>query len=80
MSDRPPTKGRRFLKLASMTAGVARDYATTRVRQVVGSSDEQAEADQRRETGRRIAATLGELKGAAMKVGQMASAAKEAGT
>ena len=77
MSERPPTKGRRFFKLASMTAGVARDYAKTRVAQAVGMSDEASEAAQRRETGERIADTLGELKGAAMKVGQMVSAAKE---
>ena len=60
-----------------MTAGVARDYAKSRVLKVVSGDDEEAEASLRRETGIRIAQTLGELKGAAMKVGQMASAAKD---
>ena len=77
MSNRPPTKGRRFLRLASMTAGVARDYASTRVKSMVGAGSEEDEATMRRAAGERIANTLGELKGAAMKVGQMASAAKE---
>ncbi len=77
MADRPPTKGRRFLRLASMTAGVARDYAANRVRSALGASSDDDDASMRREAGRRIAHTLGELKGAAMKVGQMASAAKE---
>lgn len=73
--DRPPTKRKRLWKLASMTAGVAGDYAKSRVRHMVGQDED--EASLRRKTGERVAATLGELKGAAMKVGQMASAAKE---
>lgn len=77
MADRPPVKGKRFFKLASMTAGVARDYARARVRSAIGNETEEDRASLRKATGERIANTLGELKGAAMKVGQMASAAKE---
>ena len=77
MADRPPTKGRRFLRLASMTAGVASDYAKSRVRNIVSGESEEDKAQMRTAAGERIAKTLGELKGAAMKVGQMASAAKE---
>ncbi|TVR02964.1 MAG: AarF/ABC1/UbiB kinase family protein [Deltaproteobacteria bacterium] len=75
MSDRPPTRGKRLWKLASMSASVAGDFARTRLRNTF-RSQEDAEADQResfRRSGERIAETLGQLKGAAMKVGQMAS-------
>ncbi len=77
MSKRPPTRGRRFFKLAAMTAGVARDVAGSRLRDMVGTTSDEDRARQRRATGERIADTLGELKGAAMKVGQMASAARD---
>ncbi len=73
--DRPPVRGKRLWKLASMTASVAGDYARNRVRGAFGVQED--EASLRRRAGERVASTLGELKGAAMKVGQMASAAKE---
>jgi predicted unusual protein kinase regulating ubiquinone biosynthesis (AarF/ABC1/UbiB family) len=71
----PVTKGRRFMKLAGMTASVAAGYAGSRVKGLFQSSAEAREArkDQYKQTGERIAKTLGELKGAAMKIGQMAS-------
>lgn len=77
MTDGPVTKGRRFFKLASMTAQVAGSYAKTRIKSIF-QSDEAAAADQKAAhelNGSRIARTLGELKGAVMKVGQMASIA-----
>jgi predicted unusual protein kinase regulating ubiquinone biosynthesis (AarF/ABC1/UbiB family) len=77
--DRPATRGKRFMKLAGMTASVAGRYARSRVRSLFQSAEE-AEAERRRshaETGSRIAQTLGELKGAVMKVGQMASIASD---
>jgi len=79
MAKRPPTKGRRLLKLASMTAGVASDFAGSKVRGLLRSKEQQEEEARalRRRAGERVAETLGELKGAAMKVGQFASAAKE---
>lgn len=77
--SRPATKGRRFLKLAGMTASVAGKYASTRVKGLF--QDEDARAASRRQahadSGGRIAQTLGELKGAVMKVGQMASIAAD---
>jgi predicted unusual protein kinase regulating ubiquinone biosynthesis (AarF/ABC1/UbiB family) len=75
MSDKPPTKAKRFFKLAGMTASVAGGYAKTRVKAAFKSKLD-AQRDLRRsyaQAGEQIAQTLGELKGAVMKVGQMAS-------
>ncbi len=77
MTEGPVTKGRRFFKLAGMTAQVAGSYATTRLKSIF-QSEEAAESDRKAAhelNGGRIARTLGELKGAVMKVGQMASIA-----
>lgn len=76
---KPPTGGNRFLKLAGMTASVAGDYARGRIKRLM-QSEEDARADQQRQMqrmGAQIAGTLGELKGAAMKLGQMASLAAD---
>ncbi len=72
---RPATRGKRFMKLASMTASVAANYAASRVKSAFKSAEDAAveRARSYRESGERIAETLGELKGAAMKLGQMAS-------
>jgi predicted unusual protein kinase regulating ubiquinone biosynthesis (AarF/ABC1/UbiB family) len=79
MAERPATRGRRFLKLAGMTAQVAGSYASQRLRSVFQSEEgaEATRAESHRRIGERIAATLGELKGAVMKVGQMASIASD---
>jgi predicted unusual protein kinase regulating ubiquinone biosynthesis (AarF/ABC1/UbiB family) len=71
----PATRGKRFMKLASMTASVAASYAASRVKSAFKSAEEAAveRAKSYAESGERIAETLGELKGAAMKLGQMAS-------
>jgi predicted unusual protein kinase regulating ubiquinone biosynthesis (AarF/ABC1/UbiB family) len=74
---KPPARGKRLFKLASMTASVAGGYARSKARSLIGGDAEEEERSFRKASGERIAATLGELKGAAMKVGQMASAAKE---
>lgn len=79
MIEKPPTKGARLRKLAAMTASVAGGYATGRVKRLF-LSEEAAERDRRlglQAAGARIVETLGELKGAAMKVGQMASMAAD---
>lgn len=81
MSEKKPahttvTRGGRFMKLAGMTATVAGSYAKKRVRDLVGGAPSDPSEDWK-ETGEVIAKTLGELKGAAMKVGQMASQAKD---
>lgn len=62
-----------------MTASVAGNYAKNRLKTAL-LSKEKAEAEREvyhREAGQRIAKTLGELKGAVMKVGQMASIAAD---
>lgn len=77
MTEGPVTRGRRFFKLAGMTAQVAGSYAGTRIKSMF-QSEEAAESDRKaahERNGGRIARTLGELKGAVMKVGQMASIA-----
>ncbi len=79
MNDRPVTRGRRFMRLASMTARVAGGYAKSRIKSVF-QSEEDAERDRTEthvRTGELLAKTLGELKGAVMKVGQMASIARD---
>jgi predicted unusual protein kinase regulating ubiquinone biosynthesis (AarF/ABC1/UbiB family) len=62
-----------------MTAAVAGDYARTRVRRMFSSEPLSEEAQQKElsRIGERIVSTLGELKGAAMKMGQMASMASD---
>lgn len=65
----------RFAKLSSMTAGVAARHLTQRVVSAF-QTEEEAEAARKKHlesSASTIAATLGELKGAAMKVGQMLS-------
>jgi predicted unusual protein kinase regulating ubiquinone biosynthesis (AarF/ABC1/UbiB family) len=79
MNEGPVTKGRRFFKLAGMTAQVAGSYAKTRIKGLF-QSEEDAERERNAAhelNGGRIARTLGELKGAVMKVGQMASIASD---
>ena len=79
MAERPVTKGKRLFRLASMTARVAGGYTKSKIKSVFQSS-EAAEADrteQHKKAGELIAQTLGELKGAVMKVGQMASVASD---
>ena len=65
----------RFLKLAGMTASVASRYASDKVQSVFRSEEGAEEA--KRATYQRMADdvvdTLGELKGAVMKIGQIAS-------
>jgi predicted unusual protein kinase regulating ubiquinone biosynthesis (AarF/ABC1/UbiB family) len=77
--DRPATRGRRFLKLAGMTASVASNYARTTVKGIFQNAEarEAERSEAYRESGSMIARTLGELKGAVMKVGQMASIAQD---
>src|SRR5699024_8826196 len=82
MSDKksqrtPSSRGGRFMKLAGMTASVAGSYAKSRVRSAFGNTTEEQDSENWRVTGERIAQTLGELKGAVMKVGQVASQARD---
>lgn len=67
------------MKLAGMTASVAGNYAKGRVRGLFQDKDKRAadEEAHNKAAGQRIARTLGELKGAAMKIGQFASTAHD---
>lgn len=69
------TPRKRFFKLAGMTASVASRYTSTRLKTAFSaqSQKEQQLADMYDTVGAEIVATLGELKGAAMKVGQALS-------
>lgn len=73
------TSGKRFLKLAGMTASIAGKAAKNSFKHL--SSDEQQRLQARSEllqdVGVQIADTLGEMKGAVMKVGQIASQYKD---
>jgi len=78
--DRKPVGRRqRFFKLTKMSASVASNYARGQLRGVFQDAEtrarEKARTDAR--SGELIAQTLGELKGAAMKVGQIASVARD---
>lgn len=73
------SSGKRFMKLASMTASIAGKAAKNSLRHL--SSDEekrlQARSEMMQDVGIQIAETLGEMKGAVMKVGQIASQYKD---
>jgi predicted unusual protein kinase regulating ubiquinone biosynthesis (AarF/ABC1/UbiB family) len=75
MAKKPVTsRSGRFLKLAGMTASVAGQYAGQRARRLFRSeNDEGAQSEDYTRMAGQIADTLGELKGAVMKVGQIAS-------
>jgi predicted unusual protein kinase regulating ubiquinone biosynthesis (AarF/ABC1/UbiB family) len=68
-------RARRNLEVARLGARVGRRYATTSARKVFASAARRAELDRERElrTAADVAATLGQMKGALMKLGQMAS-------
>ncbi|MDC0661632.1 ABC1 kinase family protein [Marinobacter sp. SS21] len=75
MAKKPVTsRSGRFFKLAGMTASVAGQYAGQRARRLFsGELDEQARSEGYSRMADQIANTLGEMKGAVMKVGQIAS-------
>lgn len=67
------TPSKRFLKLGAMGAKVASTYAGGRIKQAFQQDQEAAQAALFSQMGEQVVATLGELKGAAMKVGQVVS-------
>ncbi|WP_367106977.1 ABC1 kinase family protein [uncultured Psychrobacter sp.] len=73
------SSGKRFMKLAGMTASIAGKAAKNSLKHL--SSDEekrlQARSEMMQDVGVQIAETLGEMKGAVMKVGQIASQYKD---
>jgi predicted unusual protein kinase regulating ubiquinone biosynthesis (AarF/ABC1/UbiB family) len=80
MDDHSPvSRTQRFARLAKMTASVAGTYTRSRLRTMF-QSEEEAEATWQQahaDSGEVVAKTLGELKGAVMKIGQMASVAQD---
>lgn len=73
------TPGKRFLKLAGMSASIAKNVASHKVKGMFRDQDSHAASQEQLYTdiGRQIAQTLGEMKGAVMKVGQIASQVKD---
>lgn len=70
---------KRFLKLAGMTASIAGTAAKNSLRSMTGSEEakQKARSEMLQSVGIQIADTLGEMKGAVMKVGQIASQYKD---
>lgn len=75
------TPGRRFMKLAGMSASIAGNFARNRLKGALGTLSEEDRLKEREQlyaqVGEQIAETLGEMKGAVMKVGQIASQFKD---
>lgn len=71
-------RGRRFLKLARLSASAATKYAGNRVKRVFQDETDSQKSQSKLydSLGQDMANTLGELKGAVMKVGQIASQAQ----
>jgi predicted unusual protein kinase regulating ubiquinone biosynthesis (AarF/ABC1/UbiB family) len=72
---RRTTRRARNLELARLGVGVGGTYASVRARQVFASAERRAELDDqlRLRSAEQVAARLGNMKGALMKLGQMAS-------
>jgi hypothetical protein len=72
---RRTSRGARNLELARLGVGVGGTYAAVRARQLFASAERRAELDDelRLRSAEQVAERLGNMKGALMKVGQMAS-------
>ena len=79
MAKNASTPGRRFMKLAGMTASIASKTVSNKIRNFNADEDQKNEARSKlfQDIGLQIADTLGEMKGAVMKVGQIASQYKD---
>lgn len=73
------TPSKRLVKLAGMSASIAKNFASSRVKSPFQSKEARAKDQEKMliEVGEQIAQTLGEMKGAVMKVGQIASQVKD---
>lgn len=73
------SSGKRFIKLAGMTASIAGKAAKNSFKHLSSDEDKrlQARSELMQDVGIQIAETLGEMKGAVMKVGQIASQYKD---
>lgn len=79
MAKSASTPGRRFMKLASMTASIATKTVSNSIKNLRADEDQKnaSRSQMFQEIGLQIADTLGEMKGAVMKVGQIASQYKD---
>lgn len=75
MSEPPASATRRFLRLAGMTARISGDVARDRWQRLWQGEQDRSQQDAAlyARIGRELADTLGEMKGAVMKVGQIVS-------
>ncbi len=75
MSKPEDHSGKRFIKLAGMTARISTDVARSRWQRLWQSQSKHSEHDAElfKRVGTEIAKTLGDMKGAVMKVGQVVS-------
>ena len=73
--DRSPRRGARNREVARLGAAVGRTYATSSARKLFASAERRVELDDERQlrTAEQVAERLGNMKGALMKIGQMAS-------
>ena len=79
MAKTARTPGRRFMKLASMTASIATKTVSNSIKNLTADAEQKNAARSHlfQDIGIQIADTLGEMKGAVMKVGQIASQYKD---
>ena len=79
MAKSASSPGRRFMKLAGMTASIATKTVSNSIRNFNADEDKKNESRSQlfQDIGLQIADTLGEMKGAVMKVGQIASQYKD---
>ena len=79
MAKTARTPGRRFMKLASMTASIATKTVSNSIKNLTADEEQKNAARSQlfQDIGIQIADTLGEMKGAVMKVGQIASQYKD---
>lgn len=79
MANSANTSGRRFMKLAGMTAKIATKTVSNSIKNFSANEEKKQAARSQlfQDIGIQIADTLGEMKGAVMKVGQIASQYKD---
>ena len=79
MAKTARTPGRRFMKLASRTASIATKTVSNSIKNLTADEEQKNAARSQlfQDIGIQIADTLGEMKGAVMKVGQIASQYKD---
>ena len=79
MAKSASSPGRRFMKLASMTASITTKTVSNSLKNLTANEEQKNAARSQlfQDIGLQIAKTLGEMKGAVMKVGQIASQYKD---